>query len=131
MYFLAAIGLLLYFHFLAGIWDGSKIDFFLRKRTKRHTSKFFTTAFRSSNFSLLEETKENQRRHVSTRLGGARFGFYGCNWAVFVQHWFFISWLQLGCFCAELIFHFLAANVLFFVFHFLAGIGGASQSIFS
>ena len=60
-----------------------------------------------------------------------RFGFYGCNWAVFVQHWFFISWLQLGCFCAALIFHFLAANVLFFVFHFLAGIGGPAQSIFS
>ena len=53
-------------------WGGT-IDFFLRKRIKRHTSKFFTLALKSGDFSLLQETKENHRRHVSTRLGGASF----------------------------------------------------------
>ena len=57
-------------------FGGSKIDFFLRKRTKRHTSKFFTPALKSGNFSLLEEIKENHRRHVSTRLGGASFSIF-------------------------------------------------------
>ena len=54
-------------------FGGSTIDFFLRKRTKRHTSKFFIPELKSGSFSLLEEPKENLRRHVSTRLKGASF----------------------------------------------------------